>query len=390
MPDQPSDTPTPTGPESEFSPSSAAFLEAVHRSLDGGLHALDPEGRLLYVNAAAEALHGWTHAELVGRGLHETLHHEHPGSAEGVCTIAEVAVSGQPASGEAVFRHSDGSAFPVVFTSEPIVSEGRVTGAVVLFRHGALEKRARAAEQESAILRDERRQLAELDQVKSTFLNLVAHELRGPLAVARGYVSMLQEGTFGPLESADLRPAIPMVATKLAEMNTLVDQMLETARLEAGKLRLSTAPVRVGEVVDEAVSSLPTLCATNQVRVVRTTADDQVVGDRDRLRTLLSNLLDNARKYSAPGSSIEVEVGREEDAVVTSVRDQGQGIAPEHQPQLFTRFGRIVTPENSHIPGSGLGLHLCRELARMHGGDLTVTSIPGEGSVFRLSLPVPR
>ncbi|MFN2452310.1 MAG: ATP-binding protein, partial [Candidatus Dormibacteria bacterium] len=376
--------------QSEFSPSSHAFLEAVHRGLDAGVHAIDEEGRVQYLNAAAEALHGWTHAELAGRGLHEALHHEHGrGSSEAAdaCLIAEVAVSGQATSGEAVFRRRDGSVFPVLFTAEPITSDGRVTGAVVLFRHSGTEERALAAERETEALRGERSRLAQLDQVKSTFLNLVAHELRGPLAVARGYVSMLEEGTFGPPDAADLRPAIPMVAAKLAEMNTLVDQMLETARLESGKLHLAAGPVRLGEVVEEALAAQLTLAASNRVRVVQTTAADQVHGDRARLRTVITNLLDNARKYSAAGSAIEVEVARDGGVVVASIRDHGLGIAPEHRSQLFTRFGRIVTPDNSHIPGSGLGLHLCRELARMHGGDLTVVSSPGEGSTFSLRLP---
>lgn len=377
-------------PEPGFSPDSAAYLQAVHRCVDGGLHATDEQGRLLYLNAAAEALHGWTHAELQGRNLHEALHHEHPPSGEGSpleCPIAAVAASGKGGTGEAMFRRRDGSVFPVTYSSEPIVSDGRVTGAVVLFRHGGQEERALAAERETVELRNERRRLTELDQVKSTFLNLVAHELRGPLAVARGYVSMLEEGTFGPVEAADLRTAIPMVAGKLTEMNTLVDQMLETARLESGKLHLSAEPVHLREVVNDAVQALPGLCDTNRVRVTSETGPDQVLGDQSRLLTVVTNLLDNARKYSAPGTDIDVHISRDAASLVVSVRDQGLGIAREHQDQLFTRFGRIVTPDNSHIPGSGLGLHLCRELARMHGGDLTVTSRPHQGSTFLLRLP---
>lgn len=391
MIDAPQDPVSPTAAsEFGFSLESPAFLEAVHRSVDGGLHAIDEQGRLLYVNAAAEALHGWTDAELRGRNLHEALHHDHPGSVQGAkaeCPIMEVAASGRRAAGEAVFRRSDGSVFPVSFSSEPIVLDGRVTGAVVLFRHGAQEQRALAAERETEELRDERRRLTELDQVKSTFLNLVAHELRGPLAVARGYVSMLEEGTFGPVEAADLRTAIPMIAGKLAEMNHLVDQMLETARLESGKLNLSKEPVRLAAVVDTAMQTLPALSHTNRVRVTRSTESDEVFGDRGRLVTVVANLLDNARKYSAAGTEIDIDISRDAAAVVVSVRDHGLGIAAEHRAQLFTRFGRIVTPDNSHIPGSGLGLHLCRELARMHGGDLTVTSNPGEGSTFSLRLP---
>ncbi|HEX6547684.1 MAG TPA: sensor histidine kinase, partial [Candidatus Dormibacteraeota bacterium] len=102
------------------------------------------------------------------------------------------------------------------------------------------------------------------------------------------------------------------------------------------------------------------------------------------------NLISNAVKYSPPGSEVEVSVSVKADRVGVAVRDHGVGIAPADLKRLFTRFGRIVNRETEHITGTGLGLFLSRELARMHGGDIRVQSAPGQGSTFTLELPAAR
>jgi len=108
---------------------------------------------------------------------------------------------------------------------------------------------------------------------------------------------------------------------------------------------------------------------------------------RERLETIVVNLIDNALKYSPPGGAVRLAVATEDASATLRVRDQGIGIAEADLPRLFTRFGRLVTAENSHIPGTGLGLYLSREIARMHGGDITVSSALGQGSEFTLTLP---
>src|SRR5947209_15448255 len=116
----------------------------------------------------------------------------------------------------------------------------------------------------------------------------------------------------------------------------------------------------------------------------------RVVADQVRLGIVVTNLLQNAVKYSPAGGVVQcfVSVDDESECAVASVWDHGLGIAEVDMPRLFSRFGRLVTRENSNIPGTGLGLYLARELARLHGGDITVRSTPGEGSAFTLELPV--
>jgi signal transduction histidine kinase len=230
--------------------------------------------------------------------------------------------------------------------------------------------------------------MTELERNKSQFLNLASHELRTPLSVIRGYLSILETGSLGTLNAAG-RKAIAVLSAKAMEMNMLIEQMLEAARLEEGRVVLRT------EILDACRA------AAAAVEVVRPLADDrhplivdcgaepvQVNADPDRLATILVNLIDNAVKYSPKGGEVRCAVRAQDGHARISVRDHGVGLAESDLPHLFTKFGRVSTPETQHIAGTGLGLYLCRELARQQGGDISVESELGKGSTFTLSLPL--
>jgi signal transduction histidine kinase len=112
-----------------------------------------------------------------------------------------------------------------------------------------------------------------------------------------------------------------------------------------------------------------------------------VAVDLERIQTILTNLLDNAIKYSPEGGEVRIVVGGDGDSAEVAVVDHGVGIADHDLPTLFTRFGRVMNPVVAHVPGTGLGLYLSRELARLHGGDIVASAVPGKGSTFTLRLP---
>ena len=230
--------------------------------------------------------------------------------------------------------------------------------------------------------------IAELEQMKREFLLLASHELRSPLAVARGYATMLRDGSLGsPPES--FAHALGILEAKLGEIGALVDDMLETARLETGNLGLARKEVDLREVVQTAVEQVRPVVGENHHLEVEVPGRPVLVrGDRERLRRIAVNLLDNAVKYSPSGGAVHCAVDVRGHQAAIRVRDEGIGIADEAQTRMFQRFGRIVTEKNSGIPGTGLGLYLCRELARAHGGDISVESQEGEGSTFTVTLPL--
>jgi signal transduction histidine kinase/putative methionine-R-sulfoxide reductase with GAF domain len=230
--------------------------------------------------------------------------------------------------------------------------------------------------------------MAQLEKVKSDFLKVASHELRGPLAILKGYLSMLSDGSLALDHSATAK-VFTVISAKLSEVSDLVEQMLETARLEDSRLQLRLERHELTGVLAEAAERIRPLAAnTHRVELRFDLESVPVLADRDRLLTIVTNLLDNAIKYSPEGGQVEVSLTVRSGTAVIMVRDHGLGIAASDLPRLFTRFGRIVTAGNSHIPGTGLGLYFARELARLHGGDITVESEYGAGSTFKVSLPM--
>ncbi len=231
-------------------------------------------------------------------------------------------------------------------------------------------------------------QATELERAKSEFLRLASHELRGPVAVLQGYLSMLADGSLGQLPE-DARSVIPMLTNRVGEINRLIEHMLETARLEDSRLELKREDVVLARLIEESMDNVRHL-ASEQHRLVFDEPPSPVLvnADRVRLGAIVGNLVSNAIKYSPNGGEIRVRVRPADGHARVEVEDQGLGIHPDDMAHLFTRFGRIVRPETADIPGTGLGLYLSRELARLHGGDLTVRSQPGRGSTFTLSVPV--
>jgi len=229
--------------------------------------------------------------------------------------------------------------------------------------------------------------LAALEKTKTQFLNLASHELRSPLGVINGYLSMLEQGSLGQLKESGLQ-AVQVLKAKTVELNLLVTQMLDSARLEDGRLALKRDRLDLREVASAAMQVVRPLAGPDHVLTLETPpAAVIVMGDADRIKTIISNLLENAIKYSPNGGRVQCIVSTADGLATLRVVDGGVGIAGEDLPRLFNRFERIEHRETSHVGGTGLGLYLSRELARQHGGDIRVESRPRSGSTFTLTLP---
>ncbi|HWW08859.1 MAG TPA: ATP-binding protein [Candidatus Acidoferrales bacterium] len=244
---------------------------------------------------------------------------------------------------------------------------------------------------ETESLRSHAQRMEELEQMKRDFLNLAAHELRGPLTVARGYLSMVEEGAMGPLDQADVHDILPVIMGKLAQMNQLINEMLETARLEDRKPELAVSLVDLRDIVRSVVADAEAQRdAVGRVRMRLEERPLLVAVDAARITTVVNNLVDNALKYSPEGGEVLVETAADgaRQAATVTVTDSGLGIDMADMPRLFQRFGRILTRENGNIAGTGLGLFLSQELAHLHGGEIVAESEAGVGSRFTLSLPL--
>jgi len=225
--------------------------------------------------------------------------------------------------------------------------------------------------------------IAALERAKTDFLNIASHELRGPMTVIKGYLTMLDAGALGEL-APKARSVLPLLISKSDEVNWMIEQMIEASRLEEGRLALKRHRADIVELTDSAIDGVRMLLSGHELKVDMPVESIEADVDPDRFQIVIRNLLSNAAKYSASGTDITVDVRRDDGKALVSVHDEGIGISKEDQTSLFTRFGRIDTTQ--HVQGTGLGLWLSREIARMHEGDLTVESRTGLGSTFTFSV----
>jgi signal transduction histidine kinase len=230
-------------------------------------------------------------------------------------------------------------------------------------------------------------QFAELDLLKSGFMRLTTHELRRPLSVFRGYVSMIESGDLGEVP-ADVHKAILKIAVSANEMTKLIDDLAEVGRLEEPDKVLRREPYPIDQLIKDAVDVVRAEALAKKIAIIERIDPSRstIQVDIDRMRVALQNLLSNAVKYSPPESSVEVRVEPQRGALTIVVEDQGYGIPAEEVPRIFDKYYRGVTPETQNTPGTGLGLYIVKQIAELHGGRVEVVSNRGKGSTFRLRL----
>jgi signal transduction histidine kinase len=227
-------------------------------------------------------------------------------------------------------------------------------------------------------------ELRRLSALRADFVSLVSHELRSPMAAVIGAARTLQI-RWRELQPDQREAFLALIGDETARLASLVGDVLDTSRIDAGTFSYRFGDVDVAALVRESVST----AAITQDEVP-VTADVPaslpiVRGDAQRLRQVLGNLIDNAVKYSRAGSPVRVSVAGLNGNVTVSVRDEGSGIASEDQRLIFEKFGRVSGGNTK--PGTGLGLYIARSIAEAHGGSLAVASAHGRGATFTLTLP---
>jgi signal transduction histidine kinase len=229
---------------------------------------------------------------------------------------------------------------------------------------------------------DELRRLSEL---RADFVSLVSHELRGPMAAVIGAARTLQ-ARWRQLTVAQRESFLALIADETNRLAALIADVLDTSRIEAGTFSYSFTDVDLGRLVEDAVATASVGQEDVRVRAAVTRPLPPIRGDRERLRQVLMNLIDNAVKYSPEGEEVEVSAQPANGSVRISVSDRGPGIPRDQQRLIFEKFGRAEVRGGSK-PGTGLGLFIARSIAEAHGGSLVVRSRPDAGATFTLTLP---
>ena len=330
----------------------------------------DAHNRILRCNRAAAEWFGRDVSHIEGRTAFELF------PAEGEAYYGddlEVLRTGQPKLG--LLEHAVSPRGGRCWIRRDLIpyedAQGRPVGVIVFAVDVTAVQRAQK------ILRESERQ--------KEFLANVSHELRTPVAAIKGFAETLLRGA---LEESDTsRRFVRIIANHADRLGGLVDQLLTLSALDGGR-GLERRPVNLSELACDHVAALEPLFRKKNLKASLALRRVDAAGDPLYLRQVLDNLLSNAVKYTPRGRRVAVSTRREGARAVLRVRDEGVGIAPEHQSRIFDRFFRVEGP--SGRGHSGLGLHIVKKIIDAHGGKVDVESLPGRGTTFTVSLPVAR
>lgn len=235
-------------------------------------------------------------------------------------------------------------------------------------------------------LRFANRQLNDLDELKSNFIAIASHELRTPLSIILGYVSFLREVTDNP-ETASQLDSVLKAAVRL---RSLIQDMLNLQYVDTKENRFTLSAIDLVELIRNIVTSRDDIAEAKQqhVTVILPSEKLNILGDRGSFEVIITNLLNNAVKFTGQGGMIEISLTCQEAEAWLCVKDNGIGISQEHLNLIFTRFYQIEPHLSRRYEGLGLGLAVVKELAEMQGGRVWVNSRPGEGSEFYVAFPI--
>jgi signal transduction histidine kinase len=234
------------------------------------------------------------------------------------------------------------------------------------------------------------RQLREVDRLKSEFLASMSHELRTPLNSIIGYSEVLADGIDGDLPDEALED-VNAIHDSGNHLLSLINDILDLAKIEAGRMELERQPIALSEVVTEVDRITRSLIKEKPVQLVYDVPNDLPLlsADHVRLRQILNNLVSNAIKFTDHGDIlISAKVTDDQKLIEVAVQDSGIGIAPEHQNLVFEQFRQVDSGSTRKAGGTGLGLPITQHLVRMHGGEIWLTSTVGTGSTFFFTIPV--
>jgi signal transduction histidine kinase/DNA-binding response OmpR family regulator len=296
------------------------------------------------------------------------------GTAIGVISVQSTDQEGRFTEGDQRLLSTIASAVGVAFYNARLFDEART---------------ARAAAEEA-------------DAAKSSFLSTVSHELRTPLTSVLGFAKIirrrLEERLFSLIPDDDKKVQqakkqvmenLGVVVSEGERLTKLIDDVLDLAKIEAGKFTWNMGSVSVADVIERATAATASLFEAKKLQMVRNIDPDlpSINGDQDRLIQVVINLISNAVKFTDSGSIVcAARLGNDE--LVMSVKDSGIGIAPADQPKVFEKFKQVGDTLTDKPKGTGLGLPICREIVEYHGGRIWVESAPGQGSTFLFTLPI--
>jgi len=342
---------------------------------------VDSYGVIIACNESTEKLTGYPKKELIGTSF-EQLSLVESRDIPRTRGIIEKVFKGEPIEPyELKIRRKDGSERWIYVITSPFMQDNVVAG-IQIIGHDITERK-RAME----LCQLQIEELKKIDRMKDEFLSITSHELKTPLVPIQGYLDLLAEGKFGEL-SEKQRNVIGKIRGKETQLKRLVNDLLDLAKLQGGKMVFNVEDVDVNEIVGETVSEMQFLAKENdvEIEIAKKTHLPLAQGDKIRISQVLSNLIENAIKFSPKGEKVVLQAGKKKDKIEISITDSGIGIPEEDLKKIFNEFYQVDSSTSRTYPGTGLGLAICKKIIELHGGRIWAKSEVGGGSTFYFTL----
>jgi PAS domain S-box-containing protein len=347
------------------------------------------DGRYLRVNRKYCQMLGYSEQEMLNLTLYDVTH---PEDREASAVKMSSSFNGEPEeySIEKRYVRKDG-AIIWALVNWTIVrdDEGHPLLSVANIQDITTRKHAEAEREELHLSERAARETAEAaTRSKDEFLAVVSHELRSPLNAILGYAALLR---YGRMDAEEVKHAVEVIERSGKAQAHLIDDLLDTARIISGKLRLIVGPVNPASVIEESVQTIRPAAEAKGVSLWADLPSEigQITGDPARLQQIVWNLLSNAIKFTPQGGRVEARLERVDPHIRITVSDTGKGISPDFLPYIFDRFHQSDTSSVRRHGGLGLGLALAKYLVELHGGTIEADSAgEGQGAIFKVTLPV--
>jgi len=364
-------------------------------SIGDAVMATDAEGHVTFLNTIAEKLTGWTQTEAAGRpadDIFRIINEEtrQPTISPIKKTLAHGTI--QILANHTILIARAGSECAIADSCAPIRNrEGHVLGAVLVFRDVTermdIEKGLKKAHQE---LKESATELERTARAKSEFLANMSHELRTPLNSINGFSEVLYDETFGSLNEKQ-REYVSNVLISGQHLLLLINQILDMAKIEAGKMTLSFSSLPMKTLLNEMSQLVADMASKKKLQMMIEIAENlpNIEADELKVKEIIYNLLSNAVKFTPDGGTIGMRAKKVDSEIEIVVWDTGEGIAAENMEKIFEGFFRVDTPYSRVTEGTGLGLPLSKKMVELHGGKLSVESEGlNRGTMIRFTLPI--
>jgi PAS domain S-box-containing protein len=346
--------------------------EAILSSIGDAVFAIDEHKKLILINPVAEAMAGVTKETSIGMAYNKSLLFEHEESGKENTTFIKTALSGKKTAmqNHTVLVTKNGKKIPVADSASPLIDdEGKVVGAVVVFRDVAKER--------------------EIEQAKNEFVSLASHQLRTPLTSIKWYSELLLDKDEGTLTESQKEYALEIQAA-MVRMNDLVASLLDVSRLDLGTFVIEPIMADLTVIMKEAAhEQMPTFVQKKQHFIFdESKVIPPILIDPKLMRIIVQNLLSNAHKYSPEGSTITLSLEKEKNgSYVVRCADTGYGIPLVQQGSVFKKLFRADNIRTLDVEGTGLGLYIIKTIVDAAGCSITFTSEEGKGTTFNITIP---